>query len=354
MAFTQQACKKKSYEESQSDTPVYSVRGLINGIPVEMIAGQNNQVFSAVNQTDHFGYLEYTASFVNSICDSCDPSISITLNEDFRVGDSIDYTGPVLEAGTLPFQLNTPEAMGLAYRFFAENAEGFRCEWSIENMSPENVNTVNHNFASPGINTVSLYLHRNDEIEYMISTSIQAGSDYSIAVPFEIEWHDEEEWKVSYPDQIPEGLVIQDWVLDGNSSYGTEMTFTPEQGRSIQLNYYNTITKSSGFYKVDILDNFCPILPAKLSSYFKGLESKIQSVRIEYRDAHGNLFHSTHLGNANHLLTMERMGTTVYGTASLPAQKIKMFLNADLISALDTTLKLELRQFEIQAAFLAP
>ena len=344
-------CTRKAYEENISEEPLFKVTGKINGTSFQIASGQNGQLITSVKRIDPFGYPEYISQFSPVDCIDCGPAFTFLLRDDYRLSDNNDSSS-ILLATEIPFMHQVPENSGLTYWFGADNPSDFFSEWMSGQNPLGNGNSIVHIFEEAGLQEVSLRLYHWGEIQFIITSTVDVGSPYSVAAPFIIEVIGANQWRLHPPATLPEGLQLTHWEINGNHHNETnEIEISPHEGQLLRMNYHNQISNQSGYYEIRIMDNDFSELPPFLNIYFKGAQEQRELFLLEYIDETGRKYNSVCSANVHRQVSMTHLGQSSDAIQGGVSELRLLRFDADLIAEDDSTLQLELRDFEVTTGF---
>lgn len=343
-------CTRKSYEESVTDEPLFKINGKINGQTIQIASGQNGQQITSSKKTDEFGYPQYISQFAPSDCSDCGPSFTFILRDDYRVVDNNDSSS-ILSASQIPFMYNPPENNGLTYLLQADNLESYFCEWISDENPIGNGNNIIYTCAESGFQEVSMRLHRKGEIQYIVTATVDAGSPYSISAPFKIEMSNGGQWRLKPSATLPDYLLSTQWEINGNQLAPHDIDVMPNEGQVIRMNYHSSISNQSGYYQIEILEDNFSTLPPKLNVFFKGEHEQRELFILEYIDNNGRKYNSINNVNIHRSATLTHLGQSADAIQGGPSELRMLRFDADLYAEDDTTVKLELRDFQVTTGF---
>ena len=343
-------CSRKAYEESVTEEPLFTVTGKINGQMIQLASGQNGQLITSTKRIDPFGHPEYISQFSPSDCIDCGPSFTFILRDDYRLSDNNDSSS-ILLATEIPFMHQVPENSGLTYWFGADNPSHFFSEWMLGQNPLGNGNSIVHIFEEAGLQEVSLRLYHGGEIQFIITSTVDVGGPYSVAAPFIIEVIGANQWRLHPPATLPEGLHPTHWEINGNHYEIGEIEISPHEGQVLRMNYLNQISNQSGFYEMRIMEDKLSELPPSLNIYFKGAHEQRELFLLEYIDATGRKYNSVCSANVHRQVSMTHLGQSSDAIQGGVSELRLLRFDADLVAEDDSTLQLELRDFEVTTGF---
>ena len=344
------SCSRKAYEENVTEEPLFTVKGKINGEAFQMASGQNGHIITASNITDPFGYPQYISNISPNQCTDCGPAFTFILRDDFRLSENNDST-PILSASEMPFMHKLPDNTGLNYALQVVNSSSLFCEWYSGQNPIGNGSAISHTFNEDGLHEISLRLHSSGETRFIISSMVDAGSPYNVAAPFTIEALGNNQWRLRPAASLPEGLVSTQWEINGESFAPGEIDVMPYEGQSLRMNYHNTISKKSGYYEVSLMEEESFILPPSIHIYSQGTEEQRELFVVKYTDANGRKFTSIHSANLHRAVSLTNLGQSPDAIQGSLTELRMLEFDADLVAEDDSTVHLELRDFEVRTGF---
>ncbi|MFM7105230.1 MAG: hypothetical protein ACKOW8_06880 [Flavobacteriales bacterium] len=346
-------CSRKAYEESITEEPLFAVKGKINGQSFQLASGQNGQLITSSNQTDEFGYPEYISMFSPGGCTDCGPAFTFMLRDDYRVTDNNDASS-ILAATAIPFMYKLPDNSGLTYLLQAENSSYFFCEWMSGQNPLGNGSQIIQTYAQSGMQEVSLRLYHWGELQFIVTTTLDAGSAYAVATPFTMEVMEGHHWELHPSALLPDGLQSVNWEINGNSFAPDHIEITPSEGQVLRMNYYNSLSNQSGYYQIAIMEDEIPVLHTPLPSlniFLKGVHEQRELFVLKYIDENGRKFSSVSNANLHRVVSMTDLGQSEDAIQGGSSELRLLQFDADLFAEDDTSVKLELRDFQVTTGF---
>ena len=120
------------------------------------------------------------------------------------------------------------------------------------------------------------------------------------------------------------------------------------------MNYYNSLSNQSGYYQIEILEDEISEMHTSLPSlniFLKGDHEQRELFVLKYIDENGRKFSSVSNANIHRAVSMTDLGQSedaIQGGSSV--LRLLQF-DADLFAEDDTTVKLELRDFQVTTGF---
>lgn len=337
-------CTRKDYAENITEAPIFKAGGKINGQTFEIAAGQNGCTITSTKITDPFGYPQFISSLSPGNCNNCGPSLTFILRDDYRMEENNDSSS-ILAATQIPFMHRQPDNSGLNYLLQAENTSFYFCEWVLGQKPIGNGGTISQTFDQSGLQEISLRLHNGGELSYVITSTVDVGGTNIVAQPFVIEVMSDNHWKLRPASNLHDGLVAIEWLINGEAMAPNEIIVASEENAVFRLNYHNSISNQNGYYQIEVLENENYALPPTLNIYFKGEHEQREMFAVKYIDAAGRKYNSINALNIHRVLYQSDLGTS-------SDQELRLLrFDADLLAEDDTTVRLELRDFEVRTGF---
>jgi hypothetical protein len=251
------SCDQKDYIEPSVGAPVFTLTGLRNGEPFILSAGENGLIQTAQLERNKYGEMEWTSSFSDTNCPTCDPVFSLVL---------IDQEGADM-ANCDDFELFDNSQLQFAQE--ASSSEFNECLLSIDGLdqgtlvtfsAPGAVLLSNQSFSFPseGLYEISSDLEiagedGNEDNEVLIHQTVYAGNHMRVSAPFlfeflENESNEDQEVRLHFPT-LPE-LRATHWVINGSPSEEESITLDIDQNTltTIEIHYINDVSGLQGSY----------------------------------------------------------------------------------------------------------
>lgn len=209
--------------EGQGGEPVYGFEGRFNGVPVQMHAGENGSYLYTHATTDSLGVVEYTGMLAPWDCDTCSPSLQISIRSESLENP---MASELLQLGSRNFhspgEVLVPERY--LYSFYSlDTVHNLSHFWDFGNgdistlanpthtiLAIENAHQVNHFVTSIGGDTCSAAL----------SNTVDPASECSGFFEYQVFSDDHVQFTTNFG---PSANISWNFG-DGNSSYGSSPT----------------------------------------------------------------------------------------------------------------------------------
>ena len=252
------SCEHNDYIEPSIESPAFSISGYRNGEPFTISAGDNGLIQTGTIERNKYGVMEWTSSFTQAACPSCDPEFSVTIND--RAGMNINDCA----------DLEIFSSNQLLFAEEASTSEFEECTLSIAGI--DEIDEIN--FIAPGSTSISsnsfsfdtegTYQVKADfelevegssgENEIRIQQTIYAGAHQRVSAPFLYELledeNTEQEIRLSFPEIA--GLRATHWEIDGvmNEQESLTREFDNNTEYNIEIFYVNDATGIQGSYSL--------------------------------------------------------------------------------------------------------
>lgn len=253
------SCEHKDYVDPIEGTPAFSVGGLRNGQAFTLAAGENGLIQTTNVERNKYGVLEWTSSFVQAGCDTCEAAFKLTINDVEGMTYENSSNSIILDAGELAFA-SAPSDSGFT-----------NCSFDlVDPMGDNDLEEIDFHInggpqinafpvtLEPGINIVdadfSLEENTNNP-QYTITQTILAGSHHKLSAPFRFRFEEGDNGEADHlhlyaPLPQPGGLRADSWeTSEGNFTLGN-ISFTLADEGFIRLNFYNDEINQVGFYEI--------------------------------------------------------------------------------------------------------
>lgn len=248
------SCKHSEYEEPTLGAPAFSIRGLRNGIPFSLAAGDNGLTQVSQLERNKFGVMEWSSSFIQAGCSSCEPVFKLIIND----AEGINYED--CEESDLF------NAASLQFAGVLSNSPFSTCSFDIElPICEENVDAdylIDGNEINGSSVTLNAgkYLVKADfeignaqESEVWIHQTIYAGSHHKLSAPFRYEIlginDNSMQIRAEFPNLNPSLRPIS-WETEDGEFFDEEVNLNLGEEGFIQVNYVNDILGDTGIYKI--------------------------------------------------------------------------------------------------------
>jgi hypothetical protein len=253
------SCEHEDYADQLPGVPVFSITGLRNGQPFSLAAGKSGLIQTANLERNKYGVLEWSSSFVDAGCVTCEPVFRLTINDADGMTYENSANSNILANGELSFA-SAPSDSGFTTCSFAlvypgGNANFQQVDYHINNGPPVNDFPVT---LDPGINIVEVDFDLDDEgnnQQYSIRQTIFAGSHSKLSEPFRFRYEENEDENLDHlhlfiPQQFQGGLRADGWeTSEGNFNPGDVSIPLTDEG-FIRLNFYNDEINQHGYYEI--------------------------------------------------------------------------------------------------------
>ncbi len=278
------SCRKEQYPLSAEGIPVFIMSGILDGQPFSLNAGQNGIYLNSDAVQNNFGVYELRCNFNQTGCQGCPPAMSILVYDNEVLEFLTPCTPDVLTEGNLPFAQFDNTSNYLEVNFNTPNQPGNNFNWNFGDGNQAVGHNPHHVFSAPGTYTVSLEILNdpgsNDDVN--ITQSVLIGVSTFLSKPFEIHNLPGENWEFEYPNNLPPGLQITSWTINGNEYFGNDLNFNSDDHLIVCLNYYNSIVEESGFYCVEFNGNTFSQVNGFFSYQFEAQDLNIGKVEMRY------------------------------------------------------------------------
>jgi hypothetical protein len=246
-------------------SPVFTVTGLRNGEPFTLSAGENGLIQIAKLERNKYGEMEWTSSFSDANCPTCDPVFSLVL---------IDQEGADM-ANCADFELFDNSQLEFAQE--VSSSEFDECELSIDGLdqatqvafsAPGAVSLNAQSFSFP---TEGLYELRSefeienpggsDDNEVQIQQTIYAGDHMRVSAPFLFEFlendpNEVQEVRLHFPN-VPQ-IRATHWVINGSQSEEESISLDIQEDTqtTIEIHYVNDLSGLKGSYSLSFVNGF--------------------------------------------------------------------------------------------------
>jgi Zn ribbon nucleic-acid-binding protein len=337
IAILASSCEHKDYVTPDVETPVFTISGYRNGEPFTLSAGENGLVQTGTIERNKFGVMEWTSSFTNAACPTCEPEFSLTVND----SEGIDLS----DCGNLEIFSNNQ----ILFAEEASASEFEECTLSINGIDQideasfdiQGSNTLSSTtffFDTEGIYQASTTFELEDESsweenEIQIQQTIYAGQHRRLSAPFLYEVledkGDEQEIRLYFPE-IP-ALRATHWDINGivDEQESVTLEFDTNTENRIEIFYVNDVTGDEGSYSLRFnrsfpINEFCDedhhIMPApSINVDWTAGEPNYERAFITYR-WQGKTFVSTtpfNNGSVLNLLGYEDFNAGLQGNSAL-------------------------------------
>jgi hypothetical protein len=264
IALITASCEHKDYIEPSVETPVFSISGYRNGEPFTISAGDNGLIQTGTIERNKYGVMEWTSSFTQAACPSCDPEFSVTIND--RAGMNINDCAD-LEIFSSNQLLFAEEASTSEYEECTLSIAGIDEIDEITFIAPgtTSISSNSFSFDTEGIYQVTadfeLEVEESDEDnEIYIYQTVYAGAHQRVSAPFLYELleddDNEQEIRLLFPE-IP-GLRATHWEINGilDEQESLIREFEPGTEYQIEIFYINDAIGAVGSYSLRFNQGF--------------------------------------------------------------------------------------------------
>ncbi|MFN5620079.1 MAG: hypothetical protein ACK478_02145 [Flavobacteriales bacterium] len=253
------SCEHKDYVDPITGTPAFSVGGLRNGQAFTLAAGENGLIQTTNVERNKYGVLEWTSSFVQAGCDTCEAAFKLTINDVEGMTYENSPNSTILDASELAFA-------------FAPSDSGFtNCSFDlVDPVGDNDLEDIDFHInggpqinafpvtLDPGINIIDADFSLEDNTnspQYTIKQTVLAGSHHKLAAPFRFRFT---QGNNGQPDHLhlyeplpqPGGLRAESWETSDDNFNSVNGSFTLADEGFIRLNFYNNEINLYGFYEI--------------------------------------------------------------------------------------------------------
>jgi PKD repeat protein len=336
------SCKREEYPEPVVSVPQFKMTGTLNSQPFELSAGVNNIYLDANTVQNEFGVYELQSKFNDLSCSGCEPVLSILLNEIETLEPGTPCSGHVLENGPvfLATQDNTSDF--LEVHFHAPNQPGNNYSWNFGDSSTGSGHDPNHIYSNPGTYEVTLTIDGDDD-HSVITQSVIVGSSMFLSMPFQITnlpgGEDEDEWELSYPNNLPYYLEITNWTINGEVYTGNHLHFEDNNTVEVCLHFHNSILNEDGYYCVEFDGASDEQINDFFSYQWEAQDLNIGKAEFRYRNNAGEIFTSITSLNNNSNSTIQITSVEDYtaGIDGSSAKKVNAKFSLWMVNVIDPT-----------------
>jgi hypothetical protein len=371
IAILASSCEHKDYVTPDVETPVFTISGYRNGEPFTLSAGENGLVQTGTIERNKFGVMEWTSSFTNAACPTCEPEFSLKIND--RAGMDIN------ECVDLEIFSNNQ----LLFAEEASASEFEECTLSIDGIDEidefnyivpgsTSVSSNSFSFDTEGTFQVTADFEleldgSSEENEIQIQQTIYAGAHQQVSAPFlyeVLEYEgDEQEVRLSFP-QIP-GLRATHWEINGILDEQESLILEFETGINYQIEifYINDATGTEGSYLLRFNQGFplneaCDedhhIMPAlSINIDWTAGEPNYERVFMTYR-WQGKTFVSTTPLNNNNAFSLLSYQNYAAGLQGNNALELNSAFSVKLVELGNESNVLELTECKATFGFVTP
>lgn len=291
------SCERKELPEPVIEEPDFKVNGTINGNAFSMIAGENNMQATAHVFQDAFGVFHYASAIEPFNCDDCNGSLRIhcTSSQTYAAGTipaedadiynrSIDLLTTEPAQNYMAVQLSTPVLNPGEFIWLLDNGSTVYTDQNVQ-----------HTFSTPGPQEVVLQALEPSACAAIISRTINAGSPELCSVPFDVVDLGGDVVNVSLTEELPEGLTLIGWTLDGGFFDGNLTSFAaplnPLPPHFIEA-YFLNAQGLTGSYTIAWSGNIVPGCWNDFSWSYVTPAPELSRVSLTYQTADGKNYTS--------------------------------------------------------------
>ena len=333
------SCKREPYPESELEAPVFRLTGTYDGGTYNLLAGENSIYLNSFSEQDAFGVRSFITQFNSLDCAGCEPKFEIRINDNEVTYPEAPATLDLESGDALNFAINENESDYLTIQFHAQASSEDEITWDFGDGEGGNGENTEHSYNAPGIyNVIMEHTGGGDEDNhYIISQTISVGNNAILAVPFNIIDLPDDAIELSYPNQLPPGLVIENWTINGEISTDAVIVydFDIEDEVEFCLHYHNTSSDEDGMYCITFYDEVDIQNYNGLFSYqWSAATMNLNNVQIRFRSVEGEVYSSiTDLNQLNNnkftILSVEEYAAGIDGQ---PAKIIRAQFDAELVN----------------------
>lgn len=336
------SCKREPYPEAELEGVVFRMYGTYDGGPYNLLAGENYIYLNSFSEQDEFGIRGFVTQFNSLDCVGCAPKLEIQINDNEVTNPDASATLDIAAGDALNFVINEDESDFLTLHFHAQGGGEDNITWDFGDGQQGVGEHPEHTYDNPGIYTVIMENNSvgGEENNYVISQTIYVGGNFVLAVPFDIQDVPGDIIEISFPDQLPPGLVIENWTINGEFSNEEIIAYDFENEDEVEfcLHYHNTILDEDGFYCMTFYDDVEIQNYDGLFNYqWSAATMNLNNVQIRFRSVEGNVYTSTTELNQqnNNQFFIDSVEEYAEGIDGFPAKIVHAHFSAEMVNVED-------------------
>jgi PKD repeat protein len=294
------SCKRETYPESTTESPVFKMSGTLDGEPFSLSAGQNGIYLTSDAVQNSYGVYQLHSQFMDVNCQGCLPifDFQITNNEAQKLGDPCNPD--VLEIGEVQIATLASSSNFQEIHFHAPNQPGNEYEWDFGDGNTGNGENPHHQYESPGLYTVTLEIGNDsgpDDV-VVLTQQILVGMQEFISMPFNVVNLPGEDWQFEY-GSLPPNLQALSWTINGQEFFGNNIEFSGDDDINVCLHFINTSLNQTGFYCLEFDGESNGQISDFFSYQWEGQNLNFGKAECLYRSPSGSTYTSVTELNQN-------------------------------------------------------
>jgi PKD repeat protein len=353
------SCKREPYPVAEVSEPEFKVSGTENGIPFTFSAGVNGLKLTSEITHDIFGVHNFVSTIAPSGCEGCGPSLRFALNDtEVLIEDQTPDPDHVLIPQQLPFAISSANSDFLSIQFDLPEGQNANVIWDFGDSNTSNILEPIHQYAAAGSYDVTAEYSSGSGVDLCqvnITQTIAVGSNLVCALPFDIQFEENDEVHLHYPQNMPPYLTPTSWTINGSNFNGNGQEVNVGNGQNtICLNYFNSELNCTGIFCLEFNNNDGPDICVNHFHYhWNALSVNLGNVEITYTKADGSVYTSvTSLNtNSNHFTIISSEDYTPMINGSL-ARKISAVFTVKMVNLDDPSDIIILENANTQIGFI--
>jgi hypothetical protein len=355
------SCERKELPEPVIEEPDFQLSGTLDGNAFSMIAGENNMQANAHVFQDAFGVFHYASAFEPFNCDDCNGLLRIhcTSSQTYATGTipaedadiyarSIDLLTSESAQNYMAVQLSTPALNPGEFLWLLDNGNTVYTDQNVQ-----------HTFSAPGPQEVVLQMLEPTSCAAVISRTINAGSPELCSVPFEAIDLGGGVVNVALTEELPEGLTLIGWTVDGGIFDGTLTSFAapmnPFPPHIIEA-YFINVQGLPGSYTIAWSGDLVPGCWNDFSWNYITPAPELSKVSVTYQSANGTNYTSVTSENDNPSAFFQINEVAGYEMEidGLPTRRVGLQFSVYLVNVNDPLDVLWMENVEGEMVFVIP
>lgn len=330
------SCKREEYVSPETALPVFKMQGTVNGEPFTLAAGQNQVYQTSAIDFNSFGVYEFKSQFMEHGCSSCEPVFEVLISADETQQQYDPVDNEILSVGSIPYALHPNISDYLSVHYDIQNDFGTDYSWDFGDGNTGSGHEPSHTYNASGVYEVVLVQSNGAwTSDVIITQSILVGEQVRLAKPFGI-WNEAGNgWEFTLPGNLPPGLVIDHWTINGNEYPANNLELNLSGTAEVCLHFYNTIAEQAGYYCVSFDADQSGDFFNFVNYQWMSPELNLGRVALKYRSPEGEIYTSySDLNDSDPqvFFTVDNVEEYSNGIDGHPAKRIKVFFNGFLVN----------------------